>query len=317
MISTITLNTSIDKAYKMSAPIAVYEVSRVSEVIDVAGGKGLNCARAIQALNTKVVATGFVGGNNGRLLLDLLDKDGVAHDFVQVKEETRCCINVLDPDGKSTEFLEPGRPVSEVEFQQLLQKIDTLAQDISTFTINGSTPVGVPADAYTQIIRTIKAHGAKVLLDTSGHTLASAVSDAAKEAGALPDLIKPNTDEMAQILGREVFGEDEALAAAKEIHARGVSYVVVSLGAKGALLVCNEGIFVGRPPKIELVNPVGSGDTMVGALAVGIAEGASAKDMLARAIACATANCLSAATGHFDPADVERLLEETEIQKLA
>lgn len=316
MICTITLNTSIDKAYKMSAKIAPYEVSRVAEVIDVAGGKGLNCSRAIKTLGADVLATGFAGGNNGNLLTDLLDKDGVSHDFVRVASETRCCINVLDPDGKSTEFLEPGRPVTEAEFTKLLEKVDMLAESCKIFTINGSAPKGVPEDVYTQLILRLKKKGACVLLDTSGSALIAAVSDEAKEAGALPDLIKPNSDEIAQIIGRKVTGEDEILAAAREIHERGVKYVVVSLGAKGALLVSDAGAYVGRPPKIELVNPVGSGDTMVGALAYGIERQLSVDEMLRLAIAAATANCLSPETGHFDLKLLDELKAKTELHSL-
>ena len=112
MISTVTLNTSIDKAYQLACPLVDGTVMRVQTCIDNAGGKGLNAARAVATCGEKIVATGFVGGNNGRLLCELLDADGIEHDFVHVAAETRCCVNVLEPNGRSTEFLEPGRAVS-------------------------------------------------------------------------------------------------------------------------------------------------------------------------------------------------------------
>ena len=84
MIACVTLNASIDKAYRLGHEIELGHVSRVAQVLDSAGGKGLNAARAVAASGEEVLAAGFVGGNNGRYLLDLLAKDGIAEDFVQV-----------------------------------------------------------------------------------------------------------------------------------------------------------------------------------------------------------------------------------------
>ena len=119
MILTVTLNTSIDKAYRISSTLERGTVMRVAECIDNAGGKGLNASRSVATCGEEVLATGFVGGNNGRLLCELLDRDKIPHDFVEVATETRCCVNVLEPDGLSTEFLEPGREVTPEELAAL------------------------------------------------------------------------------------------------------------------------------------------------------------------------------------------------------
>ena len=102
MICTVTLNASIDKSYRLAAPLADHTVMRVASCHATAGGKGLNAARAVAACGEEVVASGIVGGHTGQLLLDLLAADGVAGDFVHARGETRTCINVLDPDGGST-----------------------------------------------------------------------------------------------------------------------------------------------------------------------------------------------------------------------
>jgi len=310
MICTITLNSSIDKAYQLSQPVEAGTVMRVATCIDNAGGKGLNCARAVATCGEDVVASGFVGGHNGQLLCDLLAADGIDEQFVRVAAETRCCINVLDPDGRSTEFLEPGREVSEAEVEQMLVKVKELAEACDVVTINGSVPKGAPADVYAQIITLVKAAGKPVILDTSGANLLNAI-----EAG--PTMIKPNTDEMAQILGREISSLDEVVAAAQEIKAKGVERVVVSLGGDGALMVCDEGVFRGHAPKIDVVNPVGAGDTMVGAFAVAMARGKDPKETLAYAMACASANCLSPSTGHFDKVVADDLLSKTKVEPLS
>lgn len=309
MIVTVTLNASIDKAYQLATPLEVHEVQRVATVIDRAGGKGLNCARAVKTCGEDVVATGFVGGHNGELLCDLLAADGVRHDFCVVSAETRCCINALDPDGASTEFLEPGRPVDEGALEAILERVGSLAERADVATLNGSVPAGLPTDVYAQLIDRIKKAGAKVLLDTSGELLLEGVK-------ACPTMVKPNTDEIAAVLGHKVSGEDEVVDAARELHEQGVPIVVVSLGGAGAVMACDDGVYRGRSPKIEVVNPVGSGDTLVGAFGVALARGKSAPECLQYGMACASANCLSPETGAFDMGVAEELLAQTTVERI-
>ena len=311
MISTVTLNTSIDKAYQLACPLVDGTVMRVATCIDNAGGKGLNAARAVATCGEKILATGFVGGNNGRLLCELLDADGIEHDFVQVASETRCCINVLDPEGVSTEFLEPGRPVSEAEVAAVKEKVAEVAARADVVTFNGSAPAGAGEDIYRELVGIVRATGKPAILDTSGALLVGSLP-------ARPSMIKPNTDEICAILGRKPESIDEIVAAAREVHERhGIEKVVVSLGGDGSVMACSEGVFRGRAPKIDVVNPVGSGDTMVGAFAVAMARGMAVEDQLAFAMACASANCLTPSTGHFDMAVADELRAGTSVEKVA
>ena len=311
MIATVTLNTSIDKAYQLACPLVDGTVMRVETCIDNAGGKGLNAARAVATCGEHVVATGFVGGNNGRLLCELLDADGIEHDFVHIKSETRCCVNVLDPDGRSTEFLEPGRPVSGEEVAAVREKVAEIAARADVVTFNGSVPAGAGANIYRELVGAVREAGKPAILDTSGTLLVNSLE-------ARPTMIKPNTDEIQAILGRKPESLDEIVAAAREVHDKcGIERVVVSLGGDGAVMACAEGVFRGRAPKIEVVNPVGSGDTMVGAFAVAMARGMALEDQLAYAMACASANCLSASTGHFDMEVAEELRSGTSVEKVA
>lgn len=311
MIATVTLNTSIDKAYQLSCPLERGTVMRVATCIDNAGGKGLNASRAIATCGEKVVATGFVGGNNGRLLCELLDADGIEHDFVHVASETRCCVNVLEPGGDSTEFLEPGRPVSEQEVAAVREKVAEVAARADVVTFNGSVPAGCGEGIYRELVEAVRAAGTPAILDTSGKLLVESLA-------ARPAMIKPNTDEICAILGRKPESIDEIVAAAREVHETyGIEKVVVSLGGDGSVMACDEGVFRGRAPRIEVVNPVGSGDTMVGAFAVAMARGMAVTDQLAYAMSCASANCLSASTGHFDMAVADELRAQTTVERVA
>ena len=311
MIATVTLNASIDKAYQLACPLVDGTVMRVETCIDNAGGKGMNAARAVATCGEDVLATGFVGGNNGRLLCELLDADGIAHDFVHVAAETRCCVNVLEPDGRSTEFLEPGRPVSEADVAAMREKIAEVAARADVVTFNGSAPASAGEDIYRTLVEVVRAAGKPAILDTSGKLLVGSLA-------ARPTMIKPNTDEICAILGKKPESIDENVAAAREVHERhGIEKVVVSLGGDGSVMACDEGVFRGRAPKIDVVNPVGSGDTMVGAFAVAMARGMSVEEQLAYAMSCASANCLTASTGHFDMAVAEELRSGTSVERVA
>lgn len=311
MIATVTLNASIDKAYQLACPLVDGTVMRVETCIDNAGGKGMNAARAVATCGEDVLATGFVGGNNGRLLCELLDADGIAHDFVHVAAETRCCVNVLEPNGRSTEFLEPGRPVSEADVAAMREKIAEVAARADVVTFNGSAPAGAGEDIYRTLVEVVRAAGKPAILDTSGKLLVGSLA-------ARPTMIKPNTDEICAILGKKPESIDEIVAAAREVHERhGIEKVVVSLGGDGSVMACSEGVFRGRAPKIDVVNPVGSGDTMVGAFAVAMARGMSVEEQLAYAMSCASANCLTASTGHFDMAVADELRSGTSVERVA
>ena len=312
MICTVTLNASVDKAYKIDGQVNPGCVMRVVKAENFAGGKGLNCARAISTCGKDVLATGFVGGHNGKLFLDLLDQDGVEHDFVNVGTETRCCINVIDSCGASTEFLEPGAQVTDEELKMFQVKLDTLLDKADLITFNGSLPAGLSSSAYATLIKKVNDAGKLSILDTSGQRLIEGIE-------ALPTMIKPNIDEMQQILGRNISEDslDEILAGAEDIYRRGIKYVVVSLGANGSVMVCDEGVFRGvinQPVKV--INTVGAGDTMVGAFAVGMVRKDRPADILKYAMSCATANCMSPETGHFNKQDADLVYPTISITKL-
>ena len=157
----------------------------------------------------------------------------------------------------------------------------------------------------------MRAAGKPAILDTSGALLVGSLP-------ARPAMIKPNTDEIQAILGRKPESIDEIYAAAREVHETyGIEKVVVSLGGDGSVMACSEGVFRGRAPKIDVVNPVGSGDTMVGAFAVAMARGMAVEEQLAFAMACASANCLTPSTGHFDMAVADELRAGTSVERVA
>lgn len=307
MVTTVTLNASIDKAYFMENAIENGTVMRVGAVRNTAGGKGLNVARAVKACGEAVKATGMAGGYNGRYLLSLLDQDGVSHDFVEIQGETRSCINILDPQYSSTEYLEPGCQVTAQEELSFLERFPAIIAESQVVTISGSIPGGMQKDVYCRMILQAKAMGKQVILDTSGELLEQGMK-------ALPTMIKPNQDELALLCRRRIESREEIVRCAVQLHKQGIPYIVISLGSDGALLVCDQGVIHGRPPKVQAVNTVGCGDSMVGAFAVALQRGYEPEELLRYGVAVATANALSPGTGDVKAGVCEKLLDQVTIE---
>ena len=287
MITTVTLNASIDKAYHMTEKIENGTVMRVAKTDNSAGGKGLNVARVIKLCGVDSKATGLVGGFNGQYLESLLDADGINHEFGHIQGETRSCINILDPGYGSTEYLEGGCNVTKEEEADFLNKFPEIIKDSDVVTISGSAPKGMGKDIYQKLIKVIKDQGKQVILDTSGEYLEKGLE-------SQPTMVKPNEDEIELLFHTKIQSKDEVITYAKRIYKeKEIPYVVISLGGDGC------------------------GDSMVGAFAVALEKKMEPEAALKYAVSVASANALSPHTGRFDPKDRDEIIKNVEIIKLA
>lgn len=308
MITTITMNASVDKAYFMEQVIENGTVMRVAQCKNTAGGKGLNVARAAARCGAKVQASGLLGGFNGQYVEAMLTQDGIQHQFVHILGETRSCINILDERYGSTEYLEPGCEVSAQEEAEFMRQYPKIIEESDVVAISGSVPKGMSKDLYGQMVTIAKEMGKKVILDTSGENLKQGIK-------VCPTLVKPNQDEIEQLFGIKLHSLEEVISYAWKIYDQGIPYVVISMGSKGAVLLCSEGMFEGIAPKIEAVNTVGCGDSMVGALAVALERKDTPEQALRFAMAVAASNALSPNTGDVDPKVYEALMDQITVTK--
>lgn len=309
MILTVTLNAAIDKRYVVEE-FREGEVNRIKECAYTPGGKGLNVSKPAAIAGAEVVATGFVGGHAGRYIEDSLKEFHVQSAFYHLQEESRSCINIWDESkGKQTEFLEPGFTVTEEQFEGFKEEFRKLVQDADVVDMSGSVPKGLDGTAYQQLVQIVKEAGKKVILDTSGKLLEMGIE-------ACPTMIKPNIDEIRMLTGKDCNQIDEIIEAAKVIHKRGVEVVAVSLGAEGSVVVSKEGVFRAVVPKIDAVNTVGCGDSMIAGFALGFSEGLSIEETLRKASAISAAAALREETGFFVKEDMERIYPEIRIEKL-
>lgn len=240
MILTVTLNTALDITYRVRS-LRPHTSHRVTEVTERPGGKGLNVARVLAALGHEVTVTGFTGGATGRIVQDRLTAvPGLVDTLVPVSGPTRRTIAVVDEEsGDTTQLNEPGPTVTPAEWSAFQEAYEDLVPSVSAVALCGSLPPGVPVGAYAGLIRTAKAAGVPVLLDTSGEALRRGVA-------ARPDILKPNADELS-----ELTGSHEPLRAAQDARRRGALSVVASLGTRGLLAATPEGRWRATPRPVS------------------------------------------------------------------
>lgn len=309
MILTVTLNAAIDKRYVVDN-FKTGEVNRVKECTYVPGGKGLNVSKPASIYGAEVVATGFVGGHAGAYIEDALKPFGIKSAFYHVGAESRSCINIWDEINQvQTEFLEPGFTLTDEDFAGFEEEFRGLVKEAKVVAMSGSVPKGLDGTAYQRLVKIVKDAGIPVILDTSGKLLEMGIE-------AAPTMIKPNIDEIRMITGKHCDDIQDIINAAKEIHAKGVEIVAVSLGGDGSIVVGDEGIFRARVPKIDAVNTVGCGDSMIAGFALGLSKGLSLPETLKLASAISAAAAMREETGFFVIEDMEKMFPQIEITKL-
>lgn len=295
-ILAVTMNPSIDVQYPLDH-LTIDDVNRVTTVRKTAGGKGLNVARVLHCLQHPVLATGVLGGYFGQYLSAKLEKDGIDGDFAQIDGETRSCIAILHDGGKQTEVLEKGPTLSAADASKFLDHYKQLLKKVDLVTISGSLPGGLPTEFYAQMVAIGHAAGVPVFLDASGAAL-----EAALKAPEKPDLIKPNDSELGALIGEHVDRKNLPQLARQLANPilDGVSWVVVSLGSAGAFAKHNGDYYAAGIPKINVVNPVGSGDSTLAGLAYATDRNESTEDTLRSAMTCGMLNTMEAKTGYVD-----------------
>lgn len=313
MILTVTMNPSIDISYPLET-LHLDTVNRVDKVSKTAGGKGLNVTRVLAEIGDPVSATGLIGGSTGQFILDHLDQE-IGKEFFEIQGETRNCIAILH-EGQQTEILEKGPSVSEEEGQAFLAHFEALLPDVAVVAISGSLPAGLPAglpvDYYVKLVERAKKAGKPVVLDCSGVSLEKALAAPIK-----PTVIKPNNEELSQLLGYEVTKDLDQLKEVLQSNLfKGIDWVIVSLGADGAFAKHGDVFYKVDIPKIEVVNPVGSGDSTVAGIASALYHQEDDQALLTKANVLGMLNAQEATTGHINIHRYDDLYQQINVKEV-
>jgi 6-phosphofructokinase 2 len=305
MIYTITLNPALDRTIWIDR-IRDDVSNRILDECSYAGGKSIDVSKVLKNLGMDSIALGFVGGFAGRELEGRLLNEGIQSDFIRVAGETRTNIILHEKEtGRQLAFNARGPEMRPSEIMQLVEQLEKLPCP-ELVTIGGSLPPGVSPEIYRKIIMIFGKCRAKVVLDVDGQALSAGIK-------ARPNIIKPNIHELSELVGRELSKMDDVVAAAREINQGGVEIVLVSMGARGILLVSNGEEYVAEPPEAKVENTIGAGDSSVAGFIFGLITGKDLKESLIYAAAAGTATTMRQGTALSRKEDFLKLIPQVRL----
>lgn len=263
MIITVTINPAVDKTVEIEE-LKYGELNRFKNVISDAGGKGINVSKAIKALGGNSIASGFIGGSNGVFIETALNELNINCDFIHIQQNTRSNLKIVENNGRVTELNEPGSKILPNEIDNLIEKLESYANNSSLFVLSGSVPNSVDKNIYKVLIEKLKLKGAKILLDADGELFLNGLK-------AKPNIIKPNRYELENLYNlNHKASDNELIKIGSDILKNGIDLVAISLGKEGAIFIDKNNIIKCNALNVKSHSTVGAGDSMVAALAFGI-----------------------------------------------
>jgi len=308
-ILTLTINPALDKSAKI--PHLTPEIKlKCSQPTYEPGGGGINVSRAIRKLGGDSFSIFQSGGPAGYLMEDLLITEGIKFQATPTKAWTR--ENLIITDSTSNQqyrFGMPGPTLSEDEWKLFLSLLMEITPIPEIIVASGSLPVGVPDNFYARVAGIARELSAKLILDTSG----SALYETIKQERVF--MLKPNLQELGDLAGQGESANIEQEKMALQLVKKGkAEVVIVSLGAKGAMMATSDGIEYVSPGEVKVKSTVGAGDSMVAGLTLAHAKGESYTNMLKYGVACGTAAAMSEGTELCSKENTDEVYKRLKVQ---
>jgi 1-phosphofructokinase family hexose kinase len=312
VIVCLAANPSIDKLFEVERLVAG-GIHRPLGFVQVAGGKGLNAARAAHRLGGEVRVAAILRGHAGRWLEETLQAEGIAGAFVWTHGENRSSLSVADRSaGNLTEFYEHGPVAPEAAWVELIDAASGLFRPGNWLTISGSMPRGLRDGGYRDLLAEARAAGMRIAIDAEGEPLRLAL-----DAG--PEIVKVNAAEASGLLGETVAEREHALPASAKLRtlAGGEGHAgIVTRGADGVAVAAPDGARYEGVLYERGRYPVGSGDAFLGGLVVGLDRGDRWPGALRLALGAAAANAELPGAGALDAARADGLAARVEIREM-
>ncbi|MBW9171686.1 1-phosphofructokinase [Clostridium estertheticum] len=266
MIYTVTFNPAIDYVITVD-DFKAGSINRVDSEEKFAGGKGINVSRVLNNFGIKTKALGFVGGFTGKFIIDSLESQGVETDFIEISGDTR--INVKLNSKEETEINGAGPVIKDEDLNKLFTIVEGLTSN-DYLVLSGNVQKSVPRDIYARLQKKCASNNVKVIVDTTGDALVATLPNK-------PFLIKPNNHELGEIFNKELTDTDEIIKYAKKLIVMGAQNVIISMAERGALLICESGVYHATPAKGKVQNSVGAGDSVIAGF---LAKYSQSKDII-------------------------------------
>ncbi|WP_372918444.1 1-phosphofructokinase family hexose kinase [Salegentibacter sp.] len=302
-IVTLTLNPALDKSTSIDR-LQAQKKLRCEEPLYHPGGGGINVSRAIKILGGDSLAVYAGGGTVGQKIEELLEKEKVDQQRITIKKTTRENLMVVESStGNQYRFGMPGAKVGKKGLEDCLEVIKNLPDDVKYLVASGSLPPDAPDDFYGTIAEIAKSKNIKCVIDTSGKALVKAA-----EMGVC--IMKPNLGELSTLAEKEeISGLEQEEVAKKIINEGRADILVVSLGARGAMVVTKDTIEYVVPPTVKQDSTVGAGDSMVAGMILSLSRGDALLDAVKWGVAAGTAATITPGTELCRKKDVEKIFK--------
>jgi 1-phosphofructokinase family hexose kinase len=312
VIVTVTMNAAIDRT--LTVPnFQRGQRHRASHGLTLAGGKGINIARALKRFGVPVVATGLAGGRTGTRVVEEMTGEAILNDFVRIEDESRTSTAIVDPTGNTyTEVNEWGPHVQPDELEMLLEKLAYLSRGADYVIFAGSLPRGIDDGFYAEAMRELNRRGAQTVLDSEGEPLRLGVQ-------AEPLLVSPNEREAELLAGQEFNDDDDFLTGLETIAELGARNVLITreVGCWALLRTDREPVrYRALAPRVDALSRIGSGDVLLAGFIAARLDGRSDEEALRSAVAAGAASTLELGAGRFEPREAGRLVGGVEVAQL-
>jgi 1-phosphofructokinase len=311
VILTVTLNAAVDRTLVVPS-LTLGHRHRAPEGIALAGGKGINVARALRVLNVPVLATGLVGGRNGDAIRDGLAQAAIPFDLVEVSSPSRTSSALVDPTtGTQTEINEHGPAISPEEAHEFSKRLWFLMEYATAVVFAGSLPGNVDENYLTSLVRKAREEGLYTVVDAPPTVLKAALK-------ANPSLVSPNQHEAESAVGFDFIEEGDYLWGVRRLIELGAERACVTSPEGHSYLTTEDGVISARAPKVETLSTIGSGDSYLAGLLAGLLHRKlSPVEAVRLAAGCAAANAEALGAGVFEARRAEELSEAVRVEVLA
>ncbi len=310
MITCVGLSISFDKIIFLPE-LELDNCNRSDKVSGNLGGKAVNVASVIKQIGCDPVIVGVVGGRSEEDVKKSLEEKGLAYQLVLQKDvETRIDYIIAEQKtGRSTMITGPNFQISGGALSEIKEKVMGLAAGSSIMVFTGALPDGVPKSFFAELVLMAKEAGCITIIDSGAQELKGSLP-------ARPDFVKPNMQELSQIVGHMPESPDEIIAAARSLLDGGAKNAVISMGAEGAVMVFKEKVLTARAPKIAGRNTIGCGDAMVAGLASRLSDGCPADEAFAYSVAVGAAAAMSESTSSLVTEEINNLLSKVTVEEI-
>lgn len=282
MILTLTINPAVDR--NVVADRLVFEDrAYILSTTETAGGRGINASRVIHLFGGKTLAVLPSGGRAGAQLERGMKEEGFPYEVVRIKAEVRTNLTVTDRQGLTIKLNELGAPLGKAALAQLERAVRQHLRQASWLMICGSVPPGVPPGFYSRLIQLARKQGVKTLLDTDNEPLIEGLE-------ASPTVVTPNQPEAERLLNRVLITSTHFREAAQRIQAMGAETVLLSGGSRGVVAAHRGELWEARPPRVEVLSPIGSGDAQAAAYVWALEQGSTFEEAVRWGVAAGTAS---------------------------